>query len=341
MSAPTNLQIRKFPINNMKHDATILILGPRRTGKSVLLKYILYELNKKKKFHAGWMMGGSLDARNDIKDLIPESFNLEFTVAEFKRRIDQITRLEEAIKQQDLAILTGYDDCTYDKTFLKCKETRNIAMNGRHYNITDIKCMQYAMDMPPDVRSQMDYVFVTKQSRRDVIEKIYKYFFGVFSKREEFEQVLAACTNDYEVLVLDNTSTSNKVEDCVFYFKADINIPKFKLFAVEYWILDRYYRNLKNRKRNKEIQESAGVVVSSSTTLDSGDGVATKRKKTTPADPTVIAKRVHSKFNEHLDDQLGELEAELCVNDNSLGDMSMEQKDLQKSVIKSIKISKN
>lgn len=339
MTQPTNFQIRKFPIQSMKHDATVLILGPRRTGKSVLLRYLLYKLNLKKKFHAGWIMGGSLDARNDIKDLVPESFNLEFTVPEFKRRIDQITKLEDVIKQQDLSILTCYDDCTYDKTFLKCKETRNIAMNGRHYNMTDIKCMQYAMDMPPDVRSQMDYVFVTKQSRRDVMVKIWKYFFGCFSKYDEFEQVLTACTNDHEVLVFDGTVASNKIEDCVFYFKADLNIPKFKLFAPEYWILDRYYRSLVNRKRNKEIQESAGLLVASA----SCDAKTKQRKTLNASDPQEIAKRntrIRGKLNEHLDDQLGDLEPELCVDDSEARD-DMFHKDLQKSVTKSIKISKN
>ena len=42
------------------------------------------------------------------------------------------------------------------------------------------------------------------------------------------------CTENYECLVIDNTCKSNKIEDMVFWYKAD-NHPPFKMGAPEFW----------------------------------------------------------------------------------------------------------
>ena len=49
-----------------------------------------------------------------------------------------------------------------------------------------------------------------------------------------FNKVMDACTENYECIVLDNTSKSNKIEDCVFWYKATIR-KNFKVGAPEYW----------------------------------------------------------------------------------------------------------
>ena len=44
-------------------------------------------------------------------------------------------------------------------------------------------------------------------------------------------------TNDFTALVINNRSTSNKLEDCVFYYKADLSrIPiNWKFGAGSFW----------------------------------------------------------------------------------------------------------
>jgi len=42
------------------------------------------------------------------------------------------------------------------------------------------------------------------------------------------------CTQNYECLVIDNTSQSSKLEDCIFYYKAEIH-PDFRIGAPEFW----------------------------------------------------------------------------------------------------------
>ena len=37
-----------------------------------------------------------------------------------------------------------------------------------------------------------------------------------------FCKVMDACTENYECLVLDNTVKSNRIQDCVFWYKATV-----------------------------------------------------------------------------------------------------------------------
>jgi hypothetical protein len=44
--------------------------------------------------------------------------------------------------------------------------------------------------------------------------------------------------------VLDNNVKSNSITDCVFWYRADPNLPRFKLGKPVFWELDqRYYRD--------------------------------------------------------------------------------------------------
>ena len=70
-------------------------------------------------------------------------------------------------------------------------------------------------------------------------------FFGCFESFEDFNKVLNACTENYGVLVLDNTKLSNDPQDCVFHFKAAMR-DDFRMGARAFWKFS------KERKRNDD-----------------------------------------------------------------------------------------
>ena len=111
---------------------------------------------------------------------------------------------------------------------------RGIFMNGRHWRITFMLTMQYCMDLPPDLRSNIDYVFILRENIIQNQEKIYKNFFGIFPQFSVFQDVLNSCTEGYDCLVLDNTSKSNNIKDCVFWYKA-VPDRKFKIGTKDLW----------------------------------------------------------------------------------------------------------
>jgi len=90
------------------------------------------------------------------------------------------------------------------------------------------------MDLPPSLRGQIDYVFILRENILENKMKLYKHFFGIFPTFDSFNEVFTQCTENYECLVLNNRSTSNKIEDVVFWYKAKPN-RKFKIGSPELW----------------------------------------------------------------------------------------------------------
>ena len=61
--------------------------------------------------------------------------------------------------------------------------------------------MQYCMDLPPDLRSNIGAIFVLRENIIQNQEKIYKNFFGIFPNFQIFQDVLTSCTEGYDCLV--------------------------------------------------------------------------------------------------------------------------------------------
>ena len=230
------MRIRKFNPETMKEHPSILICGAKRTGKSRLLRYLLYVLRKR--WNLGFMLHGTRDGMEDFKDILPSLMNKSYTQERFHAFWKKIMECEEYINEKKLNLLMGLDDCTYDKKLMRTKDFRELMFDGRHARLTPIICSQYCMDMGPEIRTNFDYIFLTRQTKLDVRKKLREYFFGMLSQKE-FDKVLDGCTKNYEVLVVDQTQVhSNNPEDCLFYYKAELNLPEFKLFDDVFWKLD-------------------------------------------------------------------------------------------------------
>lgn len=243
------LKIKKFPIYSMKDHRVILVVGRRGTGKSTLVKDILYHIRKR--VDVGFACSPTYDTQIMFEDCLPRShIYTEYSVEMVRNLMTCMDSLKQQQKHRS-AVLT-IDDCMFDKTIMKSKEMRELHMNGRHLHLWFINSVQYLMDLPPDIRGQVDYVFCLKESVVANRQKLHKFFFGVFEKYEEFSMVMDKCTNNHECLVLDNTHPENNLEDCIFHYKANPNIGRFRLGKPIYYKLDHYFqRHTENSNLNK------------------------------------------------------------------------------------------
>ena len=241
--------IKRFDITKMKTDSVVLLIGKRRTGKSFLLRDILY--HKRQQLPAGIVISGTEEVSPYFKNFIPKMFihyeySTEILSNLFKR---QQKAFQENWATPECFLLM--DDCIDDSAkWSKEKVVKTIFVNGRHYKIMFLLAMQIAMAIPPGLRGNVDYVFLTKNNNNLEIEKIYKNYAGMFKSLKEFKLVLDKCTNDNNVLVIDTTNTSNKIEETVFFYKAE-NHENFRMFSDKIWQEnDKIYRNKQMYNRN-------------------------------------------------------------------------------------------
>jgi molybdopterin-guanine dinucleotide biosynthesis protein len=228
-----NVNIKKFDPSTIGDNRVLVFIGKRGTGKTTLVTDILYH---KKHLPVGIVMSGTEEGNSYYQQFIPDLFVYNEYDPEV---VDKVISRQKGIvkKNKDNSnVFVLLDDCMYDKRLVRDKGTRAIFMNGRHWNIFFMLTMQYCMDLSPDLRANVDYVFILRENIIQNREKIFKHFFGIFPNYEMFSQVLNSCTENYECLVLDNTSKSNKIEDVVFWYKAKIRPSgSFRVGSPKFW----------------------------------------------------------------------------------------------------------
>lgn len=240
----TSVNIKKFDAPIIKHNTIILLVGKRGTGKSTLLADLCYHMRDKVDFAIG--MSPTEDTNQALAQFVPKSC----IYGEYDE--DRIIRVMDM--QRDMwragrgySCLLILDDCCYDKKILRSKVIREIFMNGRHRHMTLMLSAQYVMDLPPDLRTQVDYVFVLRENVRQNRERLYKQFFGFFNNYADFAKTMDSCTENYECMVCDNkTSKGNSISESVCWYKASLDLPPFRVGKPFVWNMHRkYYKQVK------------------------------------------------------------------------------------------------
>lgn len=250
------LELKKFHMKSIsfKADETkgpvIVLIGRRDTGKSFLVRDLLY-------YHQGIPIGtvisGTEEGNGFYTKMVPKLFihneyNTVIIENILKRQrtvIKQIKKEEEVYKRKssiDPRTFVILDDCLYDNSWARDKLMRLLFMNGRHWKVMLIITMQYPLGVPPTLRTNIDYVFILREPYIANRKRIYENYAGMFPTFESFCQVMDQCTENYECLVINNNSKSNKLQDQVFWYKADSH-GDFKLGSKEFWELSKGYNS--------------------------------------------------------------------------------------------------
>ena len=245
------LELKKFNMRKItfKPDENkgpvIVLIGRRDTGKSFLVKDLLY-------YHqdipigtviSGTEVGNGLYSKHVPKLFIHNEYNSGIVENILKRQktvLKQVKREIETYKRSNIdpRAFTILDDCLYDATWTKDKVMRLLFMNGRHWKVMLVITMQYPLGIPPNLRTNIDYVFILREPYIANRKRIYENYAGMFPTFESFCQVMDQCTENYECLVIDNNTKSNKLHDQIYWYKAESH-SDFKLGSKEFWELSK------------------------------------------------------------------------------------------------------
>ena len=264
-----NLQLKKFDMAAIADDKVVVLIGKRETGKSFLVKDLLYH---HRTIPIGTVISGTEASNSFYGSMVPslfihDEYSPEIIANVLKRQKLVINKINSdtsqfggsSIDPRSYLIL---DDCLYDQSWVKNKDVRSLFMNGRHYKIMFIITMQYALGIPPNLRTNIDYVFILRENYVSNRKRLYDNYAGMFPTFEIFCQVMDQCTENFECLVINNNAKSNALEDQVFWYKAESH-PNFKLGSKEFWEISKdlnsddddeiYDPNSSNKKKGPKI----------------------------------------------------------------------------------------
>ena len=228
------LQLKRFDMKSItfKPDQNtgpvVVLIGRRDTGKSFLVRDLLY-------YHqdipigtviSGTEAGNGFYSSHVPKLFIHDEYNtgiIENILKRQKTVLKQVKREIESYKRSNIDPRTFVilDDCLYDDRWTRDKMMRLLFMNGRHWKVMLIITMQYPLGIPPTLRTNIDYVFILREPYLANRKRIYENYAGMFPTFESFSQVMDQCTENYECLVINNNAKSNKLQDQIFWYKAE------------------------------------------------------------------------------------------------------------------------
>mgnify|MGYP001574429164 CR=1 FL=1 len=231
MSSNENcIELKKIDIGEMKSYSNILIIGRRGTGKTFLTTDILFHINKN--IPKGCIMSAT-DSRH-YANIIPPSCNYD----EYNSNIiEKITKDKFETNKNICSININnnnnndndndndsnsflvLDNCLNDHDW-KTKYLRFLLMNSKNFKHTIIVTQSYPY-VTPTIRENFDYIFVLREHNVRMRNKIYESFVGNLALSfESFCQIMDQSTENYECLVIDNTSVSYKIQEKLFWYKA-------------------------------------------------------------------------------------------------------------------------
>jgi len=251
---PDKLDIKKFDISSIDFDSTIMLLAKRRGGKSFMIRDIMYHHRHIPK---GIVISGTEKCspffRNFIPDLyISYEYNSKILEDLFRNQTSIINRDGERNASNNVFVIL--DDIMSDSSSWKSdRQIRELYFNGRHYNCLNLLSSQDIMGLPPALRGNIDYVFIFRNNIRNEQEKIWKNYAGIIPTFRMFQDIMAQITEDHTCLVINNNTSSNKLEDMVFFYKACPDHGNFRVGSRSYWSLhDKRYKDELNESPTNE-----------------------------------------------------------------------------------------
>lgn len=226
----TQIHLRKFDISSVKSNDLVVIIGKRATGKSVLVQDLLYQ-------HRDLPIGCVISPTESIDGLygkiVPPPFVHDMYTPEIIANVIERQRnmMQNANDVKDPRAFLVLDNCMYDESWTSDCNIKKLFVNGRCYKLMVLITMSYPLSLPVNLRSNIDYVFILREDVISNRKRIYDCYGGMFPSFDVFCQVIDRITKHDEphtCLVIANTSTSDRFEDRVFWYKAELH-PPFKV----------------------------------------------------------------------------------------------------------------
>jgi len=224
-----DLGFKLFKLDYLRRHAIIAMVAKRNSGKSFAVRHILKHLSVNQGIPGGIIIAPTDEEQQFYSDFVPDlyiHYKFENSILGnlfHRQKIVQEKRRKYAKKGKrvDARVFLVMDDCLDSKgAWSKDELIKKIFFNGRHHHITFILTMQFPLGIQPELRSNIDYVFLLANNIQSDQKRLYDHYAGVFPNFNMFKTVFAELTKDYGCMVIATGSNSNDLMDVIYHFKA-------------------------------------------------------------------------------------------------------------------------
>jgi hypothetical protein len=202
------------------------------THNTTLIASLLY--SKKHIIPVGVACSGSEDSNHYYRNIFPSTFVYNEYNEEAITKLIRRQKIAKEHLPNPWAVLL-LDDCTDDPKVFNKPLQHALFKKGRHWNLWYILSLQYAIDVKPVIRVNVDGVFILREMSLRIRRVIWENYASIIPDFTQFCDIMDFITDDYTALYIRNAHTSNKVEDCVFYYKATPVPSNFRFGADDVW----------------------------------------------------------------------------------------------------------
>ena len=245
-SGSARTSFAKLDTSKLDAHTVLFFIGKRNSGKTALVRDICYNMHVHK--CKGTAVGlpvafcGTESSQRDIQTFVPASliykgFN-ETVVSDLMEKQQQL--VAQKGKENVRTVVLIIDDCAFDKAMWKSDAMRELVFNGRHCNITLIVTVQYLMDVPTWLRTNIDMTFVLLDNIKSNRKKYHEYYFGQFNGLAAFNKAYELLTENYGAMISKNNSNSSNLQETVFWYRSDLTkLPAtFQFGHCMFWYMD-------------------------------------------------------------------------------------------------------
>lgn len=201
-----------------------IIIASQGSGKSHLIKYLMYKLRKN--FDYGLVFSNTFfddDPFPYIEDktLIHPEYNEEV--------LENLMKIQAKVGKRKSAYVI-FDDCIDDPEEFKSPVLKKLSTQLRHYNITIIFTTQYCNALPPRMRSNAMNIFMFHTDNKNSLEALYNSFGQAFESYNEFKKYIMDKTSvKYNFIYYNKMLNDNSLENNYKVYRCPAKIPSFKI----------------------------------------------------------------------------------------------------------------
>lgn len=217
----------------------IVMIGKPGSGKSALLKYILFYFRHH--INQGIIISSTEDISGDLGKNFPPLFI--YNKYDEKPIHNLIAHQKQSIKNRvanPWSILV-IEDCAFDRKFFNSTLQQELFKNSRHWYILYILTLQYVTDIPPVIRSTSDGCFMFKETNLNARKILYTNFASAVPSYLLFNELMDRIAINHTSLFFDNMRATDDWKDVVYYFKAQIIDRPWRFGNQMFWTYNKYY----------------------------------------------------------------------------------------------------